>query len=210
MSDFWKVQRPWNEKRLKAIVNYYGAEFFDGIKVLDLGCGHGFFGDELTKLGAKVTYCDARIKHLIEIKERNPDADTRLVDLEFDFPRGEWDLTIHFGVLYHLENVEANLLRACLSTEHMILEVVVCDSKDPYLCDIRNEDETNISQAFRGVGSRPTPAFIERNLKENGMQFIMLTTTECDDHIHTYSWEAKNRGKNTSGQRRMWFIRRDK
>lgn len=210
MSDFWKVQRPWNEKRLKAIVSHYGAKFFDGIKVLDLGCGHGFFGDGLAKLGATVTYCDARLEHLSQIAKRNPGADVRLIDLEHDFPEGKWDLIIHFGVLYHLENLEANLLRACLSAKHMVLETLVCNSTDPHLCHVKKEDKTNISQAFQGVGSRPSPAFVERNLAENGMQFTMLTTTECDDHIHTYAWKQKNTGEHTAGQRRMWFARRNK
>jgi SAM-dependent methyltransferase len=210
MDDFWKVQRPWNEKRLKAITDHYGIEFFDGIKVLDLGCGHGFFGDELAKLGAMVTYCDARREHLNQIVERNPNADVRLIDLEDGWPEGQWDFIVHFGVLYHIENVVENLRKACESTEYMVLETLVCDSKDPKLNLAFKEDKTNISQAFQGMGSRPSPALIERVLTESGMEFTMLTTDKYNDHIHKYAWAVKNAKAYGAGLRRMWFVKKGK
>jgi len=206
----WDAQSEWIEKRLWTIVKHYGLEFFAGAKVLDLGCGHGEFGIGLSYLGADVTFCDARQEHLDKIKERLPDAKMLCLDLNSEWPDGQWDLIIHFGVLYHLnaDDVAESLKKACISSRFMVLETEVCDSQKPYLVRTKKEDKEDYSQALHGRGCKPSLGFIERIMTECDVEFKLLNTKECDSRIHHYTWIAKNKGRAKPGMRRMWFVKR--
>jgi 2-polyprenyl-3-methyl-5-hydroxy-6-metoxy-1,4-benzoquinol methylase len=54
------VQKEWNEKRLSKILTIFGKHWFKDKRILEVACGRGFFGRELSKLGAIVTFTDAR------------------------------------------------------------------------------------------------------------------------------------------------------
>ncbi|MBE0544977.1 MAG: class I SAM-dependent methyltransferase [Verrucomicrobia bacterium] len=91
-----------------------GAEVGSGVTVLDLGCGHGIFGEELQKRGCQVTFADERRStppHLA-------DAPFKRIDLDHDDISivGEYDLVVCSNVFEHLANP-----RGFLSSVHRIL-----------------------------------------------------------------------------------------
>jgi SAM-dependent methyltransferase len=73
---------------------------------LDIGCGVGTFSAMLHDLGLQVTAADARAKNIEEARSRHPGIDFHVADVEdSSLSRlGTFDLTICFGLLYHLEN----------------------------------------------------------------------------------------------------------
>lgn len=83
----------------------YKVPIGQGRKVLDLGCGFGFFGGELAKSGCEVTLADDSSYVLPEYRE----LPFRQVDLEKDdlAELGEYDLVICSNVLEHLSRPEA-------------------------------------------------------------------------------------------------------
>lgn len=50
----------WRAKRIVAIVEHYGENFFKGKKILELGCGYGDIGKVLISIGAEVIFCEGR------------------------------------------------------------------------------------------------------------------------------------------------------
>ena len=79
------------------------------------------------------------------------------------------------------------------------------DSDDPYFTVNATESLFVLDQALNGVGSRPSPAFVERILKEEGFVFKMLRDARCNSGPHTYDWTVKNTKSYAHGQRRFWF-----
>jgi len=195
----------WREKRINAIIQHYGQEFFAGKKVLELGCGYGEIGAAFAHLGAKVTCSDARPEHLDVVRQRHPKVQTVQADLDRGWPfKGKWDLILHLGLLYHLRAPEPSILWACEAGQHVVLETEVCDSLDPRL--ILRTQESGYDQANNGRGCRPSTGCIETILGECDKIFDRLQDSSCNSGMHTYDWAELNTGSWRHGLRRLWFV----
>jgi hypothetical protein len=111
------------EARVKKVIDCKGEDWFDGKTILELGTAHGLIGRHFEKLGATVSYADARQELLDSI-----DTDSEKLCInhneEWSFRR-KWDLIIHFGTLYHVKNIYDDLRRAFNHTDEMFLETAV-------------------------------------------------------------------------------------
>ena len=123
---------------------------------------------------------------------------------------GTFDVVIHFGLLYHLENWEDDLKHALNELRMggvMYLESMVSDSKDPTFNLIIDEETSRADQAMHGKGSRPSAAKIEEVLKTYGVSDIArYDDGNLNDSNHKYDWVEMNDGTNTEGYRRFWRI----
>ena len=81
-----------------------------GIRVLDLGCGHGVFGGELLRRGCSVTFADEQNQLLPEFRAC-PFLSVNLDKDSLD-RLGHYDLVICSNVLEHLSRPESFLSRA--------------------------------------------------------------------------------------------------
>ena len=96
--------------------------------------------------------------------------------LETDFSCfGRFDLLINFGMLYHLRHVDAHLKTCFGVADDILLESVVCDSSDPQKILLRAERAEIDDEALDGIGSRPSPFYIERLASEAGFDFTRFT-----------------------------------
>lgn len=78
------------------------AEMAPGTRVLDLGCGEGFFAAELTRVGAEVLAADVAEEPLRRARERNPGLRTQLIEGE-----GVWAIAdASFDVVWAGEVIE--------------------------------------------------------------------------------------------------------
>jgi len=174
--------RDWIQKRIQAVINFYGSDFFIGKKILDVGSGNGTVARAFVDMGAKVTCLDARKTALDAIHNSNPSIRCIKADLDQEWPfhNDYYDLTLHLSTLNHLTYVEKHLQFLCQITNYMVLDVQVCDSTSPAKYILVKENRTNVNHSFNGVGCRPAPAFIERILTNNGMEFEMLQDSSCN------------------------------
>lgn len=200
--------RDWRSRRVSAIVEHFGAAWFRGREVLELGCGYGDIGMAFAQLGALVTFSDGREEHLDQIREWYPSLPPdRLVryDAETPWPfTKRFDLILHLGLLYHVDHWEGALTGAFAKADHVVLETEVCDSDDPTL--VVKTVETGYDQALGGRGSRPSAACIEQHLTKLGAQFERLADGRCNANIHRYDWPVTNSGGWEHGLRRFWFV----
>ncbi|SES11842.1 class I SAM-dependent methyltransferase [Rhizobium sp. NFR03] len=205
----------WRLKRVRALVENYGADWFRGRRVLELACGYGDIGASLWTLGADVTFLEGRAEHIDVLRKRMPmlPSNRTIVGNMEDGLKGvgladSYDLIIHFGVLYHLQDWKTSL-NDCLSMSRFLaLETEVCDSDDPDFEFQRTE--TGYDQAVSGVGTRPSADRIEREIREGGMILSRVSDNRCNANIHVYDWPVMNTGEIAHGRRRMWFCGQDR
>jgi Methyltransferase domain len=201
----------WRSRRLQTIIEEYPPRFFAGKTLLEPGAGFGDIGAYFGALGAKVTCLEGRAKNVAGIRRRYPFITAARHDLNHGLPGGEqYDIVVHLGVLYHLANPEKSLREACQRCTHLILETEVADSEDPNFVRQTTEAAFMYDQALDGVGSRPSPANVERVLREEGFAFTRLQDQRSNWELHQYDWPPKNNGQFRSGQRRMWFAKKER
>ncbi len=202
-------QTEWNEKRLKFILRFWGKYWFPGKRILEVACGRGFFGQEFAKLGADVLFTDARQLFVDELVTNGYTAQVMDQDKPWNVA-GPFDLVIHFGVLYHLNDWKQDLRCAIETAPVVLLETETIDSLDPtYEEKIKEAEEYD--QSFNVTATKFSDAHVEAFLTELGVTFTRYDDPALDVlPTFIYSWkhgdiEGPSYHKNTI-RRRMWLI----
>lgn len=200
----------WTYKRIKFIMDHFGYPYFKNKKILDLGCGHGDVGASFYRLGADVTCVDIRDDNLQVTTKKYQGIKTKKVNLDREWPFDKVDLVIDLGLLCHLFNYEAHLKHVCNSAGVLVLETAVCDSDDPELCIMGNEDAHAKDRSFSGTSSRPTAAKIEKILTNAGMNFKRVDNSKLNCKNYIYDWSVTNSNNTDIGKRRLWVANKIK
>src|SRR5277367_248484 len=90
--------------RIKAIIDHFGYPFFQGKSVLDLGAGHGDVGAAFYRLGAKVLIVDVRETHAKMEAKKYHGIQTKIVDLDKEWPFGHFDFILDLDLISCLKN----------------------------------------------------------------------------------------------------------
>lgn len=201
----------WREVRIKKIIQILGKDSFKGKTLLELGCGYGDIGREFEKLGAIVTYAEGRKEHLDMVKKLYPKAHTVLLDQDahWEFDK-KFDIIIHMGVLYHLENWKEDLTRTLKHSDLVVLESQVIDSLSDK-CEIRmDEFNTGDDQALHGIAVRTSAPHIEKHITELGATFTRYDDSDLNSPPHIYNWTSTLTGRNIYNMlgRRFWIIKK--
>jgi len=197
----------WNQKRIKGILDFYGHKFIYYKKVLDLGCGHADICGVFHRLGADVTTVDARQEHLKVVSKKYSGIKIIRADLDKEWPFNQnfFDIILDLDLSCHLANFEEHLRQVCNACNHLILETAVCDSDDDRKIVSVSENKCIYDLSFNGIGSRPSPAAVERILTECGMNFRRQDNGKYNCGSYTYDWEIKNNEECDINKRRLWF-----
>jgi len=207
----------WKVKRINKILELYDIDWFKGKKILELGGGHGDIGAFLANLGADVLTLDGRRKNVnfAKLKHRKFDNYKCIqFNLENDFSEfGTFDLTINFGLLYHLKNVDEHLNCCFKTSKEILFETVVCNSRDPEKIIFYEEDVNVDEEALEGTGCRPSPFYIERFAEQNNFEVIRHFSRDLNSgNLFKYDWDHEKDAilGDDFKLRRFWhFIRRD-
>lgn len=205
----------YRNKRVNAIKQYFGDDWFKGKKILELGCGFADVSSIFFNLGAEITATDARVEHIKEVKKRYPFFKTEICDLDKEWKFNDYyDLIINIGLLYHLKNYEQLLINCCKHCRHMFLETIVSDSdNDSFVTFVDENDEYD--QAFNKIGCRPSEKNIEKILIKNGTKITRFFKPELNSNIVAkVDWEIKNTNQcfiksdehSLIWLRRAWFL----
>jgi len=189
----------WRIVRINKILEIFGIDYFNGKTILELGGGHGDIGAFFAALGAKVTCLEGRTQNInyARLKHRNQSNITfEQCDLDQAFPaRGTFDLILNFGLVYHLQKVETHLERCFQLANNIVLETVVHDSLDPHAIVFCAEESHVNEQAIGGVGSRPSPSYVERIAVQHGFAVNRHFTSDLNvGDQFLYDWEHQNNG----------------
>lgn len=207
----WNKYDDWNHKRAKTIIDYYGYTFFHNKKILDLGAGHGSIAASLVRLGADVLCIDARQENLNYIQHKYPFIKTMLADIDHDFLPlyNKFDMVLSLDVLCHIKNFDKHIKEICGFAEHIILETEVLDSPDPKIKVPIYEEKSIHDLSFHGEGSIVSASNIQSILSELGASYKRIDDNKLNSGQYKYDWKENGEGRKF-GNRRFWFIRRDR
>jgi len=187
-------------KSIKAtVLKYLEPSFFANKSVISIGEGGGDFAKWLIDMSANVLANDAHPDNVSELIAKGIPTET--FDANTDTLTNSYDLCWHVQVLYHLATIDNHLANICNKSNFLILQTEVIDSEDPTDCVTVNELSDRRDQSRSGLGTRPSPAYVEAILTANGMQFKRITdsllNTTYDDKgtqvtIMRYDWTCTN------------------
>lgn len=214
---FMDHYRGWRPTRIKKIENIFGTEFFKDKTILELACGYGDIGKHFREnYGSIVTFAEGREEHLPFIQENNPDSEVLHLDQENNWNLNKkFDIIIHFGVMYHLDNWKQDLECTMKHTDLIILESEIADTNK--VVELKIVDPKGYDQAINdnGIATRPSASYVEKVFEENGFSYVRYDDADLNDGIHRYNWEVsgdadregytRNHG---GGLRRFWVARR--
>lgn len=94
------------ESNKKIVMNRF--KHFNGEKILDLGCGYGFFTDYFRTIGANAVGIDGSEKMIEIAKERYTMTDFSVMDIikPLDFENGRFDMVFSNQVFMDVENID--------------------------------------------------------------------------------------------------------
>jgi SAM-dependent methyltransferase len=192
---------------MNGVKKFISPDYFKSKTILELGCGHADIGNMFYDLGAIVTSSDVRKEHLEVVNQKYPNIKTLLIDGDIDSIKDKYDIIVHWGLLYHLNEIENHLEKISQKCDVLLLETEVCDSDDSAFFITINED--GYDQAFNARGIRPSPAYVEKVLKKNGFQFKLIQDSILNSGFHRYDWDVKNTNTCAGGLRRFWICWKD-
>jgi SAM-dependent methyltransferase len=210
----------WQKNRINKIEQIFGKEYFKDKTILEVACGYGDIGKYFREnLGSNVTFAEGRKEHLPFIMENNPGSKVIELNQENLWDLGEkFDIVIHFGVTYHLDNWKQDFECAMNHAKSvMIYETEIADSKNPF-GEFKFKDIDGYDQALSEskICTRPSAAYVENEIQRLGGTFVRYDDADLNANIHTYSWELSgaadtNPDYNRSsgvGMRRFWSIKK--
>jgi hypothetical protein len=198
----------WRIKRISKILELYGKDFFNNKSILELGCGLGDIGKEFISFGADVTFAEGRSDHCKKLKEKFPTSEiinlnqNKIWELEKRF-----DIVIHWGVLYHLNDWKSDLISTLKHSDLIFLESEVSDSDDVNF-DLKIKEKDGYDQALDGIGSRPSANNVELFIKNLGFDIERFDDENLNSSFHQYSWKVTNTDTWRHGLRRFWIIKK--
>jgi len=200
----------WYKKRVQKIINIFGRDWFAGKNILELGAGHGNIGIELYKIGAEVTFADLRKENLDIIentfKQWNLSPELIQLNQEEKYDLGKkFDLVLHLGVQYHIENWKQDLECALNHSNLMLLETTVShailpDKQVKKPSDAPTRKYTGVNEIWNLICQES----IEAQLVKNNTKFIRFDNAELNTDVshhskeltkHIYDWNYNNSGK---------------
>lgn len=210
----------WFKKRLNKIQSIFGVDWFSNKKILELGCCDGLFGIELLKLGSQVVFADIdrdkldNISNTIRYKSYNPSVIAIDQNKDYDLSQ-KFDLVLHLGVLYHLDNWRNDLQCALRHTDTMILETITVFEPDSasYAVPLDPMTDIEIETELRKLGCK----FFRFDSAELNTQWSWFRTNVMVRHLYDWTEEKYKKGFYTvenpiSGIqynnhfRRMWLV----
>lgn len=193
----------WNMSRINTIVKYVKPEYIKNKQLLELGCGYAHIGNKFHELGALVTSSDARIEHLEVVKQLYPHINTIIIDGDKDSIPKHYDIIVHWGLLYHLNEIEYHLQQVLSKCDLLFLETEVLDSDNDsmYITTV----EEGYDQAFNTYGIRPSQSYVEKIIKQNGFEYKLIKDSMLNTTLHNYDWDITNTNTWHHGLRRFWI-----
>lgn len=200
-------------RRLRGLIAHMGASWFPGKKILELGCGYGDIGSVLWSLGSDVTWAEGRLENVEWMQQHLKIAEPgKILLMDSNLPwdlsqtHGRFDLIVHWGVLYHLNDWRQSLISCAKQCDYLTLETAIADSDDVNFDVQIHEDSQHLDQAVNGIGSRYSAAAVEKTLTDLGFSWQRDDSAAYNSGSHRYDWPVQNT-QDIHSKRRIWFCK---
>jgi SAM-dependent methyltransferase len=143
-----------------------------GLKVIDLACGYGWWGQSLLPFGCEVIFVDGREENLDAVRQQVPGATTYVMNVEKDpFPVPRADLILCMGLIYHIADPYSLFKKMAAVTDQLFVETTCLDHDGEFI--VYHGESTDARQfSLTGSACRPSPKWVMRYLREAGFSEV--------------------------------------
>jgi len=177
----------WTKNRIDAITKRFGVNWLNRSNVLEMGACHGDIGIELMKLGANVTFADARMEHMEEIPNKiGFQPEMICIDNNSDYKLNKkFHIILHMSLLCHIEKWKEDLSRVVQFGDWVILETVVNPNNDQE--DMLLPSDEHEYSDFNSNRAYVTEKSIEKELMKLNCSFSKLEVENTN-----FGWVNRN------------------
>lgn len=176
--EVWNWEGPAGQIRWHRRVGLLRKDLTQTMKVLELGCGTGYFTRELARTGASIVAVDIS-PHLLEIAKREAAANNVIFQLQnasaLDFESNSFDAVVGSSILHHLE------IESALDEIHRVLRPGgAARFTEPNMLNPQIAIQKNIPIVKKALGDSPdeTAFFrwkLSRLMRKSGLREIEIT-----------------------------------
>jgi hypothetical protein len=170
-----------------------------GMSVLEVGAGIGDHSHYYIDRGCQVTITETRQENLDHLASRYPNADVLKLDLDAPQPleNSPFEVVHCYGTLYHLKNPELALTYLGQACKQMLfLETCVSFGEDEQINPVK-EMQSKPSQAYSGIGCRPTRQWIYSRLQKD-FDYVYIPLTQPNHEEFPLDWNQPQQHKGLS------------
>lgn len=201
------IYKDFRKTRIDFLVSIFGKEWFNNKKIIEFGSGNGEISKYFFDIGSSVLCCEGRKELVRDIKERYQGFEVIKLnnDTQWDnlFEKKEFDLAIHWGLLYHLENWERDLVNVLRVAKIVCLESEVLSSNAD---DEFRRNEFGHDQGLSNIGTYVSSQKIEKIFNERNLKFKRYDSKELNTKEYKFDWTPSERKDIEYGKRRYWII----
>lgn len=160
-----------------------------GMSVLEVGAGIGDHSHYYLDRECQITITETRQDNLDYLILRYPGVNILRLDLDSPQPleNSPFDIVHCYGLLYHLKNPDLALDFLSQSCQKILfLETCVSFGDNEQINPVK-EIQTNPTQAFSGVGCRPTRRWIFSRL-QNHFDYVYIPRTQPNHEEFPLDW----------------------
>jgi hypothetical protein len=160
-----------------------------GMSVLEVGAGIGDHSHYYIDRGCKITITEARFENLQYLRNRYPGGDIRFLDMEHPshIDGAPFDVVHCYGLLHHLGNPEqASEFLSRNTLRILFLETLVSFGEREERNIVR-EPQSDPTQAYSGIGCRPTRAWVFNKL-QGLFEYVYLPKTQPNHEDFPIDW----------------------
>lgn len=176
-----------------------------GMSVLEVGAGIGDHSHYYIDRGCEITITEARPENLKFLKLRYPACKVQHLDMEQPsrVEGSPFDVVHCYGLLYHLKNPDRAVEFLAKSARKLLfLETCVSFGAGDHV-NLTNEPQSSPTQAYSGMGCRPTRSWVFNKLRE-GFEYVYLPKTQPCHAEFPLDWSAPE--KHAAALQRAIFI----
>lgn len=162
-----------------------------GKSVLEVGAGIGDHSTYYIDRGCSITITEARPDSLRYLRQRFPNCDVQALDMEAPVPLSSapFDVVHCYGLLYHLKNPDQALeFLSRNARELLFLETCVSFGQEE-ATHLVSEVQSDPTQAWSGVGCRPTRPWLFKRL-QSLFPHVYVPTTQPNHEEFPLDWTA--------------------
>lgn len=165
-----------------------------GMTVLEVGAGIGDHSHYFIDRECRMVITEAHPENLRYLRHRYPEHDVRFLNIESPAPPtgAPFDLVYCYGLLYHLSNPEQALTFLSATCRKMLfLETCLSHGDDNRRVV---EDGDGATEAYSGIGCRPTRSWLFGKLREL-FEYVYIPRTQPNHEEFPIDWTdpAKHR-----------------
>jgi len=170
-----------------------------GMSVLKVGAGIGDHSHYYLDRGCTVTITEARLENLRYLRDRYPACPVRFLDMERPSPidGAPFDVVHCYGVLHHLGNPEQALEFLNRNTSRMLFLETLVSFGEGEEKNIVGESQGDPTQAYSGVGCRPTRPWVFNRL-QGLFEYVYLPRTQPNHEEFPIDWERSEEHRSDS------------